>query len=84
MTERLLGLSDVARERGVSIQVVANWYSRANGKLPKPSYMGPRDAPLWRRSTLERAGVVPSSESEKISQVREVDTPSQVSVGGAK
>jgi predicted DNA-binding transcriptional regulator AlpA len=51
--ERILGLSDVARELGLSVQVVSNWYARANGRLPKPNYLGPNGAPLWRRRRLE-------------------------------
>lgn len=61
MPKRLLGLSDIARELGTSIQVVSNWHLRANGRLPTPNYIGPNEAPLWTRQRLEKAGVISGS-----------------------
>lgn len=58
-TERkeLLGLADLAREQGVSDQVVKNWHTR--GKLPPEDFWhGVKRRPLWRRSTLKRAGLI--------------------------
>jgi nicotinamidase-related amidase len=55
MPERLLGLSDLARELGVPVQLVSNWHARDNGRLPKPSYLGPNGAPLWRRQAIRPA-----------------------------
>jgi hypothetical protein len=65
MPRRLLGLSDIARELGTTIQVVSNWHARANGRLPKPSYLGPNEAPLWTRQALERAGVLTRPDQEE-------------------
>lgn len=48
--ERLLGFADIAREAGMTRQAVQDFYLR--GKMPDPDYVGPRDAPLWRRRTL--------------------------------
>lgn len=54
--EKLLGLSDLARELEVSRQAIRDRYER--GRLPKPNYIGPKDGPLWKRATLERAEIL--------------------------
>lgn len=55
--KELLGLADLARAQGVSDQVVKNWHLR--GKLPPEDFWhGAKQRPLWRRSTLKRAGLL--------------------------
>lgn len=54
--EKLLGISDVARELAVTRQAIRDRYER--GRLPKPSYLGPKDGPLWKRAVLVRDGVL--------------------------
>lgn len=55
--KELLGLADLAREQGVSDQVVQNW--RARGKLPPEDFWhGAKRRPLWKRSTLKRSGLL--------------------------
>lgn len=48
--ERLLGFAQIARETGMSRQAIADFHER--GKMPPPDFLGPRDAPLWRRKKL--------------------------------
>lgn len=63
--ERLLGVADIAKELGEKDrQVIHNRRVRDPGYLPPPNYEGPKDAPLWKRSTLERAGVLSPSRPE--------------------
>jgi hypothetical protein len=55
--KELLGLADLARILGVSAQVVQNWLMR--GKLPPEDFWhGANQRPLWKRSTLKRAGLL--------------------------
>ena len=52
-----LNISDIARARGVSRQTVNESFHA--GSLPKPDgVLGARRSPIWRRTTLERAGVL--------------------------
>lgn len=55
--EKILGLSDIARGRGITTERAAQL--RRRGKLPSPDYELPGGRPGWRRSTLEQAGVIP-------------------------
>lgn len=55
--KELLGLADLARALDVSSQVVQNWLNR--GKLPPEDFWhGAKRRPLWKRSTLKRAGLI--------------------------
>ena len=57
MPTEYLNLSDIARARAVSRQTVSEQY--LGGRLPKPDgVMGARRSPIWKRSRLERAGVI--------------------------
>lgn len=47
---RLLGLSDIAREVGMSRQAIADFYER--GKIPRADFRGPKDGPLWRAKSV--------------------------------
>lgn len=64
VSRELMGLADVARELGMTDQAIKNWHAR--GKLPPEDYThGANQRPLWRRSTLERAGVLERASSER-------------------
>lgn len=49
--ERLLGYSDIAAETGMSRQAIQDFNKR--GKLPPADFIGPRNSPLWRRSSVK-------------------------------
>lgn len=52
-----LNLSDIARARGVSRQAISQTFHA--GGLPRPDgILGYPPRPIWKRSTLERAGVL--------------------------
>jgi predicted transcriptional regulator len=54
----LYSLADLARALGVSRQAVSDRYAR--GTLPEPDHRTKdQDWPMWERTTLERAGVLP-------------------------
>jgi hypothetical protein len=57
VTEEVLTVSDIARELGISRQAL---YQREGPtKLPEPDYRtANKQAPLWKRSTLEKAGIL--------------------------
>lgn len=54
--EEIFGEIDIARARGVKPQTIQ--VERARGKIPAPSFITVGGRPLWRRSTLEKAGVL--------------------------
>lgn len=55
MTEEVLTVSEIARELGISRQAL---YQREGPtKLPEPDFRTVQGAPLWKRSTLKRAGI---------------------------
>lgn len=52
-----LNISDIARARGITRQSVSQAFHA--GALPRPDgFLGARRAPIWRRSTLERANAL--------------------------
>lgn len=56
--EELLSLAGIARETGRTRQTLLE----QKGKLPRADYFhgaGIRRVDLWKRSTLERAGILP-------------------------
>lgn len=55
--EEIFGEADIAKERGVKPQTIQ--VERRRGKMPKPDLMTVGGRPLWKRSTLERAGILP-------------------------
>lgn len=58
-TTEYLNLSDIAKELGVTRQAVSERYRTGTGGLPKPDgSLGARGAPIWKRSTLERVGIL--------------------------
>lgn len=59
MTEQLKGIRDVAEAMSLSKQMVSSLWLRGSSRLPKPSYLGLKGEPLWRRATLERHGIRP-------------------------
>lgn len=61
VTEEVLTLSDVARELGVSRQALYKRRGTDRPMMPEPDYRTPGGSPLWRRSTLIRAGVLEST-----------------------
>lgn len=56
VTEMVMTLSDVARELGVSRQAILNRKNR--GTLPEPDYQTVNGSPMWKRHTLEKAGIL--------------------------
>lgn len=59
MSEELLGLAEIAAERGESIQAVSVRHKRKSDLLPPADFVvGPKKRPYWRRETLERAKVL--------------------------
>lgn len=62
MSEELLNYSSLARELGIHRQSVRD------RKLPKPDYVtrsGERETKLWRRRTLQRAGILKGAPTER-------------------
>lgn len=65
--EKLLGISDIAAELGISAQAVHDHRKRDPRWLPRPNYLGPAVGgavnaparPLWRRAKLVKYGVLP-------------------------
>lgn len=56
VTEEVLQIQDVAEALKVSKQAIWDRYQR--GTMPEPDFQTPKGRPLWRRSTLEAAGVL--------------------------
>lgn len=84
MPTEYLNLSDIARARGMTRQGIS--YQLAAGLLPKPDgFLGARRAPIWKRSTLERADAltprtVSTGKSKKMGDSAGVGIAGQVSV----
>ncbi len=56
--QKVYGLAEIAELNGLTRSAASMRYKRG-GWLPKPDYvMGENDRPLWKRSTLEKAGVL--------------------------
>lgn len=56
VTEEVLQIQDVAELLGVSKQAIWDRYQR--GTMPEPDYQTPKGRPLWKESTLRKAGVL--------------------------
>lgn len=54
--EPLYGEADIANERGVKPQTIQ--VERDRGKIPPPDLVTVGGRPLWKRSTLVKAGVL--------------------------
>lgn len=52
----VLTVSDIARELGISRQAL--YQREGDRKLPAPDFRTNQGRPLWRRSTLERRGIL--------------------------
>jgi hypothetical protein len=52
----VLTVSDIARELGISRQAL--YQREGDKKLPSPDFRTKQGQPLWKRSTLERKGIL--------------------------
>lgn len=52
----VLTVSDIARELGISRQAL--YQREGEKKLPPPDFRTVQGQPLWKRSTLEKAGIL--------------------------
>lgn len=55
-TERIFGLSDIAAAEGIGKHAAQKRFER--GKYPAPDYILPGGSKGWKRSTLEKAGIL--------------------------